>query len=94
MLLFHRMSWQNPNINWESEARRILKAELARRGVTYQALALLLQRMGVSETERSIANKMSRGTFPFTFVLQCTAALGIEVVDVMLLAAGQRGAVG
>lgn len=68
-------------MNWENEARRILRAELVRRGVTYQRLASHLQALGVTETERSIANKMSRGTFSFVFVLQCLKAIGAESVS-------------
>lgn len=72
-------------MNWENEARRILKAELARRGVTYERLAGRLEAIGVKETERSIANKMSRGTFPFTFVLQCIKAIGADALTLICL---------
>jgi hypothetical protein len=65
-------------MSWENEARGILKAELARRGVTYAMLAKRLQEIEVQETERSIANKMSRGTYSFVFFLQCLSALGLE----------------
>lgn len=65
---------------WENEARLLLKAELARRGVTYDRLAKRLQAREVHETARSIANKMSRGTFSFVFFLQCMSALGAENV--------------
>lgn len=75
-------------MNWENEARRILKAELARRGVTYERLAGRLEAMGVKETERSIANKMSRGTFPFTFVLQCMKAISTATLTIELDVAG------
>jgi Domain of unknown function (DUF6471) len=68
-------------MNWENEARRILRAELVRRGVTYQQLGRRLQAVGIKETERSIANKMSRGTFSFVFVLQCLKAIGVESVS-------------
>ena len=68
-------------MNWENEARRIVRSELVRRGVTYAQLAKRLQRIGVEETERAIANKMSRGTFSFIFYLQCMAALGVEKVS-------------
>lgn len=69
--------------DWEKEATRILKAELARRGVTYASLVGRLESVGVRETDRSIANKMSRGKFPFTFYLQCLRAIGAEqaVID-------------
>jgi len=68
-------------MRWENEARRIVKAELVRRGVTYEALAKRLQGIGVTETERSIANKMSRGTFSFVFFLQCMKAIGVNSVS-------------
>lgn len=68
-------------MNWENEARRILRAELVRRGVTYQRLASRLQALGLKETERSVANKMSRGTFSFAFALQCLAAIGADSVS-------------
>lgn len=63
-------------MDWENEARRIVKAELARRGMTYERLAKRLKTIGINETERSIANKMSRGTFSFVFFLQCMSAIG------------------
>jgi len=78
-------------MNWENEARRIVRAELVRRGVTYQGLASLLQSIGVRETERSIANKMSRGTFSFVFVLQCFKAIGAEWVNFELDDASAAG---
>ena len=71
-------------MNWENEARLLLKAEIARRGVTYERLAKRLQAFGVQETVRSIANKMSRGTFSFVFFLQCMKALGAQSVTLVL----------
>ena len=65
-------------MNWENEARRIVRAELVRRGITYKGLAARLVAIGVKETERSIANKMSRGTFSFVFVLRCLQAVGAK----------------
>lgn len=67
---------------WEAEAKRILKAELARRGLTYKALAVRLDAIGVRDEERAIANRISRGKFQFTFFLQCMRAIGVEQVDV------------
>jgi len=68
-------------MDWENEARRIVKAELARRGITYERLAKRLKTIGINETERSIANKMSRGTFSFVFFLQCMTAIGNSEVS-------------
>jgi hypothetical protein len=35
---------------------------------------------GVTETEASIRNKLSRGTFSAVFLLQCLKAIGIETL--------------
>jgi hypothetical protein len=69
-------------MSWENEARRIVRAELVRRGITYKELAARLVAIGVNETERSIANKMSRGTFLFVFVLQCLQAVGAKSMKI------------
>lgn len=71
-------------VDWYQEARRVLRAELARREVGYKQLAILLNGIGVQETERSIANKMSRGSFSFAFFLQCMRALGKPSVHIDL----------
>ena len=52
---------------WEDRARRFLKAELARADVGYREFAERLKKHGLQETEASIANKISRGTYPATF---------------------------
>lgn len=69
-------------MNWDANARNILKAEIVRRGMTYERLAKRMQEMGVEETSSSIANKMSRGTFSFVFFLQCMRALGVDNVAI------------
>lgn len=70
--------------NWNSEASKILRLELVKRDISYKRLALLLERIGVDETERSIANKLSRGTFSFVFFLKCMKAIGYPKVDINL----------
>ncbi|KAK43914.1 MULTISPECIES: DUF6471 domain-containing protein [Burkholderiaceae] len=68
--------------DWYQMAGNVLRAELARQGVSYRQLARMLTDIGVDETERAIANKLSRGSFSFAFFLQCMRALGR--VDVKL----------
>jgi len=68
---------------WNNEARRILKSELARRDLTYNQLIERLRAAGIAaETERSIVNKVSRGTFSFAFFIMCMRALGAEQIDI------------
>ncbi|MBI1284176.1 MAG: hypothetical protein GC183_07525 [Thiobacillus sp.] len=63
--------------------RRILKSELARRDLAYSPLIQRLRAAGIAaETERSIVNKVSRGTFSFAFFIMCMRALGVEKVDI------------
>lgn len=61
---------------WTERTKNILKAELKRRGIGYDALAERLSQMGVEENARNIANKISRGGFSATFLLQCLHAIG------------------
>jgi len=66
--------------SWEDRARRLLKAELARADIGYRELAERLKKHGLKETEASIANKISRGTFSATFLLASLVAIGAETV--------------
>jgi hypothetical protein len=64
------------NAEWEERVKGLLKAELKRRGVGYRDLAEKLTAMGIPETERNIANKISRGGFTAVFLVQCLEAIG------------------
>jgi hypothetical protein len=61
---------------YEEKAKNLLKGELKRRGVTYAQLVERLDALGVKETERNIANKISRGGFTAAFLIQCFEAIG------------------
>lgn len=64
------------------EAKRMLRAELVRRGISVEELASKLTRLGVVESPKSLAVKISRGKFQLAFFLQCMAALGAETVTI------------
>lgn len=66
------------NTDWNKLASGIIKAELKRRDISYEQLVTMLEAIGIQETHASILNKMSRGSFQFTFFLQCAAAIGIK----------------
>lgn len=65
-------------VEFETRAKNLLKAELKRKGVTYAQLAEKLAAVGVSENERNLNNKISRGGFSAAFMLQCLAAIGVS----------------
>lgn len=64
------------NVEYETRAKNLLKGELKRRGLTYAQLAEKLATIGVSENERNLNNKISRGGFTAAFLLQCLEAIG------------------
>ena len=64
------------NVEYETKAKNLLKAELKRKGVTYAQLAEKLTEIGVHENERNLNNKISRGGFTAAFLIQCLDAIG------------------
>lgn len=66
--------------DWEERAKGLLRAEMARQGVTYAHLAERLAAIGVDDNERNLRNKVSRGKFTAGFLLQCLAALEVRKV--------------
>lgn len=69
-------------VEYEARAKNLLKAELKRKGVTYAQLAEKLGEVGITENERNLNNKISRGGFSAAFLLQCLAAIGVSDVRV------------
>lgn len=67
-------------VEYETRAKNLLKAELKRKGVTYAQLAEKLGEIGISENERNLNNKISRGGFSAAFLLECLAAIGASDV--------------
>jgi hypothetical protein len=66
---------ENQN-EWAIKAKNILKAELRRKGVGYRDLAQMLSDMGTEISEQGVANKISRGGFSASFMVQCFEAIG------------------
>lgn len=64
--------------DWNKLAANVLKAELKRRGITYDQLQTKLSALGVAEPAANIRVKVSRGAFQFAFFLQCAAAIGLK----------------
>ena len=60
--------------------RGIFRAEMARQNVSYLQLVERLESIGVTDDERNLRNKVSRGKFTAAFMLQCLSALGAETL--------------
>jgi hypothetical protein len=65
------------------EAKRILRAEMVRRGVSYDDLAKKLGEAGVEETNKSLRSKLSRGSFTADFFLQAMSAMGVSTLRIV-----------
>ena len=66
--------------DWEAKVANLLKAELKRKGVTYAQLVDKLAEMGVDEKEVNVRNKLARGKFSASFMVQCLEAIGVETI--------------
>jgi hypothetical protein len=66
--------------DWQERAKGLLKSELAKKGIGYKGLAMKLQDLGIEESDRNIANKVSRGGFSAVFLMQCLTAIGCHTL--------------
>ena len=70
-------------------ARTLLRVEQRRQNLTYADIAKRMQAIGIEETEVSVRNKISRGTFPATFMLRFMHVLGIDLIPFKPQLAGE-----
>ena len=81
ILVGGRMGIAAKEREWGDKARRFLKAELKRAGMTYAELARRLNAHGFEgETVASVNSKLVRGSFAVSFFLGCLAVLELEGV--------------
>ena len=66
--------------DWTAYTKGLLRAEMARRQITYKGLVEKLAAIGISETEANLRNKISRGSFTGTFLIQCLSAMGVTAL--------------
>ena len=67
--------------DWNKKAKRLLKSELVKRGISNAVLAEKLQDIGIKETKSSVDSKISRGTFSAAFLLQCFMVIGCLKIE-------------
>lgn len=65
---------------WAADAKRLLRAEMTRRGISYEALAEKLATLGVDDSVVNLRNKVARGKFSAVFLLQCLEAMGCRTL--------------
>lgn len=65
---------------WVNLVKGTLRAEMTRRGITYEQLAERLAELGVSDTPVNLRNKVARGGFSAVFFVQCLKAAGVQEI--------------
>jgi hypothetical protein len=65
---------------WAEDVKRLLRAEMTRRGITYDDLVERLGAIGVQDTAVNLRNKVARGRFSAVFLVQCLTAMGARVL--------------
>jgi len=60
----------------------VLRAEMARTGIGYAGLAERLRLIDVEIDERTLRNKVARGTFSAVFFIECLIALGVDALAI------------
>ena len=66
------------------EAKNLLRAQMASKGITIVDLAHLLNADGCTESPHPLAGKINRGKFPLAFFLQCMKVMGMDGTFVLL----------
>ena len=61
-------------------AKRLLRAEMVRRGVSYESLSERLGSAGMPDTPVNLRNKVSRGKFTAAFFLAACEVMGADVI--------------
>ena len=69
--------------DWQAIVKGLLKAELARRNLSYADLAEKLATIDVKDNERNLSNKIGRGTFTAIFFVQCMEAIGCTTIHLV-----------
>jgi hypothetical protein len=72
--------------NWNIEAANIIKAAKARKGLSWEDVAVLLyERIGEDIHPRTLGNRVNKGAFTFALALQILAVLEFDKIDIPAL---------
>jgi hypothetical protein len=72
--------WMKIEGELAKDVKRLLRVEMARRGVTYKDLAERVAAIGVRDTADNLRNKVARGRFSAMFLVQCLTAIGARTL--------------
>ncbi|MEM6582947.1 MAG: DUF6471 domain-containing protein [Pseudomonadota bacterium] len=61
--------------------KRLLKSEMALKGVDYRGLSARLEELGIHQSEANLRMKISRGTLGASLFVSIMLALGVRQID-------------
>lgn len=67
------------NVAFEDKAKDMVRDAMKAKGVSVDQLTARLALIGVQMSSGGVANKISRGGFSSAFLLQCLAAMDLEI---------------
>jgi hypothetical protein len=65
---------------WSKIVTKIIKAELAKRGIDYPMLVTKLHEINVNISVEDLRGRMSRGTFSAALFVQCLRAIEVKTL--------------
>lgn len=65
---------------WINLVKGTIRAEMTRRGITYDQLSEKLAELGIKDTPVNLRNKVARGGFSAVFFVQCLKAIGVKQI--------------
>ena len=65
---------------WRDRVAGTVKAEMARRKITYRELEARLRAMGIEDNEKNLSTKISRGNIGAVLLFQCMKAIGCQTI--------------
>lgn len=70
---------------WADLLRRLVKAELARRAVSYDELSEKLAAIGVEKSASNLSTRINSGAFGAQLLLQILTVIGTRQLDLSLI---------
>ena len=65
-------------VDWKTQAKQLIRAELKRRDLSYSDLAKGMEAIGLKVNDRTLANKIAAGSFSAVFFIQVMEAIGVK----------------
>lgn len=75
--------------DWKKYAKTLLRTEITRKDLNYVEVSERLKALGIDESPQNISNKIARGSFSATFMLQVLSAIGTNEISLKDITSGQ-----